>query len=134
MSIPHMFKKIKHSLGLDQATGIYVLVVIGVAISAFGLGRLSVENGQNRAEQGIAINDVSMGSTGPKKGGLSTNLDQFGGLRPTSVGNYVASKNGKLYYTPDCSGAKRIKTENQVWFSTRDEAEKLGYTFSTSCK
>jgi len=48
--------------------------------------------------------------------------------------NYVASKNGKLYYKPSCPTVKRIKEENKVWFTTALEAEKAGYKLSTSCK
>jgi hypothetical protein len=47
---------------------------------------------------------------------------------------YVASKNGKMYYSLGCSGAKRIKKENEVWFSTSLDAEKSGYTRSSTCK
>jgi len=48
--------------------------------------------------------------------------------------NFVASKTGSKYYTPDCSGAKRIKDENKVWFATKQAAEAAGLTPSTSCK
>ena len=48
--------------------------------------------------------------------------------------NYVASKTGSKYYTPDCAAAKRIKDENKVWFATKQTAEAKGYTPSTSCK
>jgi len=47
---------------------------------------------------------------------------------------YVASKNGKLYYSLGCSGAKRISEKNKIWFATSEEAEKSGFTFSSSCK
>jgi hypothetical protein len=33
-----------------------------------------------------------------------------------------------------CSGANRIKPENEIWFSTKEEAEKSGFTLSTTCK
>jgi hypothetical protein len=47
-------------------------------------------------------------------------------VRPT--GKFVGSKNGTKYYTPSCSGAKRIKPENYVWFKTEDDAKLQGYT------
>lgn len=48
--------------------------------------------------------------------------------------NYVASKTGKKYYLPSCSGAKRIKEENKVWFDTKAAAEAAGYTAASTCK
>ena len=39
---------------------------------------------------------------------------------------YVASKNGKVFHKPDCIWAKRIKPENLVNYSSRDEAINAG--------
>jgi len=39
---------------------------------------------------------------------------------------YVASKNSKVFHGPDCSSAKRIKPENIVGYSSRDEAISAG--------
>lgn len=47
---------------------------------------------------------------------------------------YVASKTGTKYHLPTCAGAKQIKEENKVWFSTKEEAEAAGYTPATNCK
>jgi hypothetical protein len=49
-------------------------------------------------------------------------------------GKYVASKNGSKYYLPECSGVKRIKEENKIWFDTIKEAEKEGYEPAKNCK
>lgn len=49
-------------------------------------------------------------------------------------GKYVASKNGTKYYVPSCAAAKRIKSENRIWFSTEQEAQSAGYQPSTACK
>jgi hypothetical protein len=45
-----------------------------------------------------------------------------------ATGKFVGSKNGTKYYTPTCSGAKRIKPENYIWFKTEDDAKLQGYT------
>jgi len=47
--------------------------------------------------------------------------------KPTS-GEFVGSKNGTKYYTPGCSGTKRIKPENYIWFNSADDAQLQGYT------
>lgn len=45
-----------------------------------------------------------------------------------SSGAYMGSKNGTKYYTPGCSGSKRIKPENYVWFQSVQDATLQGYT------
>jgi hypothetical protein len=35
---------------------------------------------------------------------------------------YVASKNSEVFHKPDCSWAKKIKPENLIGYSSRDEA------------
>lgn len=42
-------------------------------------------------------------------------------------GQFVGSKNSDKYHHPDCSTWQRIKPENQVWFSSREDAESKGY-------
>lgn len=45
----------------------------------------------------------------------------------------VASKNGKKYYFEHCSGVKRIKEANKIWFSSEFEAKKAGLTLASNC-
>ena len=129
MSISYFLNKIKENINIDKVTVMYSLVIIGVGISAFGLGRLSAQNNQFK-DTGITItenNELASVS-------LSSNISDDKPVIQSSDKKYVASKNGKLYYTPTCAGAKRILPKNEVWFSTTIEAEKSGYTLSTSCK
>jgi len=51
----------------------------------------------------------------------------------SAEGAYVASKNGTKYYLPSCSGAKRIKDENKVWFATAAAAAAAGYEPAANC-
>lgn len=46
----------------------------------------------------------------------------------------VASKNGTKYYSLGCSGAKRIKEENKIFFASVTEAQKAGLSPSSTCK
>lgn len=48
-------------------------------------------------------------------------------------GKYVASKNGKSYHLPWCSGARNIKEENKIWFNSKEEAERAGYAPAGNC-
>jgi hypothetical protein len=45
---------------------------------------------------------------------------------PTTENKFVASKNSKVFHKPNCSSAKRIKPENLVTYSTRQQAAEAG--------
>jgi len=136
MSIPNLIYKIKSKTGIDRVTIIYLFIIVGVGISSFGLGRISLNNSLNENSD----SDMIMTETENEKESADWRTDiknsEILATQPTqsTEKRYVASKNGKMYYSIDCSGAKRIKTENEVWFSTREDAEKSGYTLSSTCK
>src|SRR3989344_7389686 len=46
----------------------------------------------------------------------------------------VVSKNSNKYHYAWCVGAKRIKEENKIWFSSAQEAESGGYTLAGNCQ
>jgi hypothetical protein len=50
------------------------------------------------------------------------------------TGKIVASKNGKRYYYPNCGGINRIKSENRIYFDTKEQAEAKGLTLASGCK
>jgi hypothetical protein len=139
MSISDLLHKIKGSSTIDKSTILYLLVVIGVGVSAFGLGRLSVKNSLSDTAD-IQITQTAGASM---KGSLSSQHSPSNPVPQRQISsssqsgiekNYIASKNGKLYYTPGCSGTKRIKPANEVWFATASDAEASGYARSASCK
>lgn len=43
-------------------------------------------------------------------------------------GKFVGSVNSNLYHDPACPSASRIKPANQVWFESREEAERAEYS------
>lgn len=92
--------------------GIPVLVLL-VAFSAFGLGRLSVLT--ERTPISLA------------KAGVAPKAMAPGGL-------LEASKNGSEYFYPWCPGAADIQPLDQVWFKDRSAAERAGYVPAKSCK
>jgi hypothetical protein len=111
-----------------------ILIVIFVALSSFGLGRLSKENKVQSLK--IEYKDQEASIIGAQE--LSeTEIGQKlaipqSGLK-NSAGEYFASKRGKKYYPIDCSAGKSIKIENRIYFKTSEEAEKAGYELSSSC-
>jgi hypothetical protein len=132
MSIPNIFHKIKGNTGIDKITILYLFIIVGVGIGSFGLGRISVKNGSN-VDSGVTIIE---GSTNAYKQEKNIDNTQISITQPisTTEKRYVASKNGKMYYSLGCGGAKRIKKENEVWFSTEQDALKSGYSKSSTCK
>ena len=131
MSINDFLNKIKGKYTIDVTTLVCLCVIILVGVGSFGLGRLSVSSTQNN-DKNIKIEGESVNSyTKEREEIIPSTIDT---ITNTKERMYVASKNGKMYYTLSCAGAKRIKPENEVWFATTTEAEKAGYKLSSTCK
>jgi hypothetical protein len=113
-SIQETSQKIKHFLtgGLDQ-WGSGILIVL-IAFSCFGLGRLSA------LEEGKTTISVSQAASAAPALAIG--------------GSYVASKTGTVYYFPWCSGAENIKPIDQIWFKTEEAAQKASYRPAKNCK
>lgn len=115
MSITDLGRKIKLPAGWFLA-GVFLFS----NAASFGLGRLAALEAKRepvRWEQVAAL----PAATPPSNSAAP------------ATGNYVASKSGKAYHLPWCSGAQRIKEENKVYFATKAEAEKAGYTPAANC-
>lgn len=134
-SIKEMLDKIKlKEKTLTENTTVFtMLIVILVAFSSFGLGRLSkIEESQIplsiQQNNNLATISETIGDS-PKSVGAKTPQ-----ILLNDGGKYVASKNSDKYHAPWCSGAKRIKEENKIWFNSKEEAEAKGYTPASNCK
>ncbi|MDO8493505.1 MAG: hypothetical protein Q7S19_03120 [bacterium] len=102
--------------GLEKEICLVVLVTL-VGLLGFGLGRLSRLE-ERRVPIVIKNEAISMQE----------------GSTPIEAGKYVASKSGNSYYLPWCTGVKRIKENNKVWFDSEDEAKTAGYAPASNCK
>jgi hypothetical protein len=126
MSINDFMNKIKGKIGIDSMTLVCFFIIVLVSLGSFGLGRLSVAKIDNVDQLNV------------KEEGINISKNEGDMAEAFSVAPkeklYVASKNGKLYYSLGCAGAKRISPKNEVWFASSIDAEKSGYTLSTSCK
>ena len=133
MSINHFTDKIKGIIDIDNTTLVCLLVVVLVGVSSFGLGRLSTMDTNDN-------NGIILENNNPNivKGEIGKSIEAENSIDNTMINTkeklYVASKNGKLYYGVGCSGANRISEKNKVWFASREDAEKAGYSISSSCK
>lgn len=93
-----------------------ISLVFLVALSAFGLGRLS----------SVEVVKPPIGITQAPKAAQILAL---------SPGGYVvASKNGSVYYLPWCSGAQKMDPQKQIWFLSEAAAQEAGYSPSKGCK
>ncbi len=125
-----MREKFKSWLLNDQL--FYGFVVILVGITSFGLGRASAPESEKTGSMVQMIEPISLTAntiaTSP-----STTVQGFIPQSSNEQKPFLASKNGSRYYLASCSGAKRIKSENIVYFSTREAAESAGYTKAINC-
>lgn len=87
--------------------------VVLIAVIAFGLGRLSYNIG---SKEPIEIIDANIFKA-EVKAKIGESVEK----------KFVGSRNSDKYHLPDCQWAKRIKKENEIWFSSAEEAEKKGY-------
>ena len=152
MSIKELPEKIKGSwkvIGEYEKDIFLGLLVVTVACGGFALGRLSkIEE----TRQAVRIEQVNLsdgsGKISTPVAKLSIVTDRGGEQSVTQVsatdnlaavgataqtGKVVASKNGTKYYLPNCSGVKRIKEENKVWFASIEEAKQAGLTAAANC-
>lgn len=125
-----MLSRFKEKVKTNEKDIITAVVIILVAVIGFGLGRFSVIREQKTP---IKIENI------PAAVGASGSGDSSKSQGDSFVANqgeklYVASKNSTKYHFPWCSGALRIKEENKIWFSSKEEAEKAGYTPAANCK
>ena len=148
-SIPQAGQKIKDFSGTPVARDIYVvLLIILASCASFGLGRMSVRESRESiaieydpqiAQAGLLVpagQNVPMyatSATGVDKSNLTASVASAVAPATQSGGKYVASKKGKKYYAVSCSGAKTLAEANKIWFATVADAEKAGYTKSSSC-
>lgn len=103
------------------------VVFITVLIFAFGLGlgRLS--------HREVGESPLTITSPEPNSQVAPINNTNNFGARESEGAKFVASKNGKRYYLPWCSGVERIKPENLIGFASREEAEARGLTPAANC-
>lgn len=140
-----MREKLKQLLMRDQ---VYLGIIIGgVAAASFALGQYATFTAPQGGE-GVAV--VAMSYTDPTPTGTSspTGVDSFTPANenkaqsiPTSERtnsaeqvSVVASKSGTKYHLLTCPGAKQIKPENKITFTSPEAAEAAGYTKAANCK
>lgn len=132
MNIQDIGAKIKTFLEDDRA--FTVALLIAVAAASFGLGRLSAAPQKaTQVPHEAALIQKAPIRTSTTREASSSSLNTTSSPETTTASGYVGSKNGTKYHLPWCSGAARINEENKVFFATKEEAERAGYTPAANC-
>lgn len=105
----------------ENATLIIILIL--VALLAFGLGRLSVLYGE-KGELKVLYPDGQEASA--LQGALGIGQEGFP-PPPSGGGGYVASMTGTTYLFPWCAAALRIAQSKKLYFKTKEAAEAAGF-------
>lgn len=107
----------------------YGLLIVVIAVASFGLGRLSVD----QAPQTTPYMPITVTQTATV---VEATVTPAGDVQTTSSSKkeYVGSKNGSKFHLLTCPGAKQISDENKVYFSSKQDAQKQGYTPASNCK
>lgn len=135
MSISHFFNKIKGIGTIDRELILWFFILIGMGSVSFGLGSfiaqhrtgrsvLSQHTGESLAAEAFSSNTTSLAPNSF----VASSIPAI-----SSAHNFIASKNGTMYYQVTCSTAKRISVKNQMYFATATDAQKLGFVPSVSC-
>ncbi len=133
MSIQELFIKFKGFLANTEY--LLALLIMVVALASFSLGRLSVIEKSEEIQQKAVVSPIMEKSqVGEDRGDSIESSISDETATAQSASGYVASKNGTKYHLPWCGSAKQIKEENKIWFKTKEEAEKAGYTPASNCK
>lgn len=124
----------KESLVFENSTqkgAFFTVFVLLATCASFGLGRLSgLETVKKEVEVEFPKGQAEAAAIGVA---FSTTSAPLAATQKTS-GKYVASKNGTKYHLTTCAGAKSISAKNKIWFDSKEEAEKMGYTPASNCK
>ncbi|MEX0917025.1 MAG: hypothetical protein WDZ90_00655 [Candidatus Paceibacterota bacterium] len=103
-----------------------ILLLLLTGFLSFGLGRLSV---LSEVREPIRIEYGGQEATAT----LSSDASDDGTAEARSEGEFVGSTGGTKYHFPWCGGAQRIKEENKIFFTSKDDARKRGYTPAANC-
>lgn len=102
-----------------------VFCVALMSFISFNLGKL---NALKKTPVTITGEKADVYSASNQTGGIKTNQ------KPALIDKrVVASKNSDKYHFTWCSGAKRIKEENKIWFANEATAQAAGYTKAVNC-
>lgn len=127
--IPGLKSRIKGRLSRISPDWLIVAIILLSSSGSFALGFLAGRDVGEKGQLHIMERELVSGGV-PAVGSEIAQEEQ---VPMNAGGQYVASKTGKSYHLPWCSGAKLIKEENKIWFNSKEEAEARGYAPAGNC-
>ena len=124
----NILSKILNFVKLRQKDIFLVFCIVLISIISFNLGKVgALKKTQITITPSQGQADVYNATSDKKQAASKTTRNQVIDRR------VVGSKNSDKYHFTWCSGAKRIKEENKVWFETEAAAQAAGYTKAGNC-
>ncbi len=124
----YILSKLASFVKFRQKDIFLVFCIVLISIISYNLGRINaLKKTPVTITEGREQKADVYSATGIKKAGLKPST------APVLDKRVVASKNSDKYHFTWCSGAKRIKEENKIWFNSAQEAESRGYTLAGNC-
>ncbi len=138
--LSEIFQIIKKNLFL-------IFLIILISFLSFQLGRISNSSSQPIRIERAGIQEIFQPDANIRIDAIDTNKDrgveridfraksiQELDRSPDSIEfRVVVSKNSNKYHFLWCSGAKRIKEENKIYFNSENEAISAGYSLAGNC-
>ncbi len=118
-----MSEKLKALIRNDQF--FYSCLIIIVGLIAFGLGRLTAAPETVTEKPLVQVTETRVVPQ-PSNTADTRSADTQSAL-------LIASKSGTKYHLSTCPGAKQIKQENKITFTSISEAEAAGYKPAANC-
>lgn len=147
-SIQEMLDKFKYVLKDDGFY--YGTIIVLVGVICFGLGRWSVSESlfdviphRITVSQSASLGAIQATSTSKASvSGQKMTLEQLQASTTKTVvppvtaetALYIGSKKGTKYHLLTCPGAKHITDANKIYFASKEDAMKSGYTPASNCK
>ncbi len=131
-----MKAKIKEFFSIHESK---IILVLGLVLVAFVSFEVGVIKGKENTEKPILIENVILDQTNSASSKdndkpakiASENQDDNSITDKNCV--FVGSKNSNKYHLLSCRWAKNIKPENQICFSSKNDAESKGYLPDKNC-
>lgn len=118
----------------NQSDTILLISVILISLISFGAGRLTAPQPEKEPlvidesqAAGISTFFTANSAQDQSTADAQNQPNEINTNQNKNQGQFVASKSGAVYHWPWCSWAQKIKPENQVWFTTEQEAQAAGY-------
>lgn len=134
--IAEYIQKIKGFVAEWQDKIVLIVGVILIALISFGLGMLynrEISKEPIIIEEPIQHRTVDSQEKKPNNAAENSAADAQKQINEPQTEAVVASRNGTKYHLPSCPGAKQIKPENKITFSSPQEAEAAGYEPASNC-